>query len=341
MPTRLRKNAAELVALNLDVIMAGAGPTLPTLLRETRTVPIVFAQAVDPIGSGSINSLARPDGNATGFLQFEYDLAGKWLELLKEVAPQVRRVGVLRVLETSAGAGQWAVIQAFSRGAGVELSPIDVRSAADIERDAAAFSRVQHGGLIVTVTASAMIYRDLILSLAQRHRWPAVYPYRSFVTAGGLISYGPELVGPVPTCGRLRRPHPKRGETGRPAGASADQVRAGNQSQDREGARPRNPAHASRPRRRGDRMREARVHHAARRRGGGVAARGARAAVERVRHDRRAPTSSRGRCGGPDPRWRHFCKGCSNRAGPLVETCGSIPVGRTADADAFADTRRK
>ena len=191
---RLRKNAAELVALNLDAIMAGAGPTLPTLLRETRTVPIVFAQAVDPIGSGSINSLAQPDGNATGFLQFEYDLAGKWLELLKEVAPQVRRVGVLRVLETSAGAGQWAVIQAFSRGAGVELSPIDVRTGADIERGAAAFSRVQHGGLIVTVTASAMIYRDLIVSLAQRHRWPAVYPYRSFVTAGGLISYGPELV---------------------------------------------------------------------------------------------------------------------------------------------------
>ena len=191
---RLRKNAAELVALNLDAIMAGAGPTLPTLLRETRTVPIVFAQAVDPIGSGSINSLAQPDGNATGFLQFEYDLAGKWLELLKEVAPQVRRVGVLRVLETSAGAGQWAVIQAFSRGAGVELSPIDVSTGADIERGAAAFSRVQHGGLIVTVTASAMIHRDLIVSLAQRHRWPAVYPYRSFVTAGGLISYGPELV---------------------------------------------------------------------------------------------------------------------------------------------------
>jgi putative tryptophan/tyrosine transport system substrate-binding protein len=192
-PARLPKNAAELVALN-DAIMAGAGPTLPTLLGVTRTVPIVFAQAVDPIGSGSINSLAQPDGNATGFLQFEYDLAGKWLELLKEVAPQVRRVGVLRVLETSAGAGQWAVIQAFSRGAGVELSPVDVRTGADIERGAAAFSRVQHGGLIVTVTASAMIHRDLIVSLAQRHRWPAVYPYRSFVTAGGLISYGPELV---------------------------------------------------------------------------------------------------------------------------------------------------
>ena len=194
-PARLRKNAAELAALNPDVILAGAGPTLSATLQATRTVPVVFAQAIDPIGSGLVDSLARPGGNATGFLQFEYDLAGKWLELLKEVAPQIRRVGVLRVVETTAGAGQWAVIQAFSRGAGVELSPIDVRSAADIERNATAFARAQNGGLIVTVTAQALIHRDLILSLAERHRWPAVYPYRSFVTAGGLISYGPELVG--------------------------------------------------------------------------------------------------------------------------------------------------
>ena len=194
-PARLRKNAAELAALNPDVILAGAGPTLSATLQATRTVPVVFAQAIDPVGSGLVDSLARPGGNATGFLQFEYDLAGKWLELLKEVAPQIRRVGVLRVVETTAGAGQWAVIQAFSRGAGVELSPIDVRSAADIERNATAFARAQNGGLIVTVTAPALIHRDLILSLAERHRWPAVYPYRSFVTAGGLISYGPELVG--------------------------------------------------------------------------------------------------------------------------------------------------
>ena len=194
-PARLRKNAAELAALNPDVILAGAGPTLSATLQATRTVPVVFAQAIDPVGSGLVDSLARPGGNATGFLQFEYDLAGKWLELLKEVAPQIRRVGVLRVVETSAGAGQWAVIQAFSRGAGVELSPIDVRSAANIERNATAFARAQNGGLIVTVTAPALIHRDLILSLAERHRWPAVYPYRSFVTAGGLISYGPELVG--------------------------------------------------------------------------------------------------------------------------------------------------
>ncbi len=133
--------------------------------------------------------------NATGFLQFEYDLSGKWLELLKEVAPQVKRVGVLRELDTSAGAGQWAVIQAFSRGAGVELSRIAVRNVADIERGATAFARGPSGGLIVTVTSSALIHRELIVLIAERHRWPAVYPYRSFVAGGGLISYGPELAG--------------------------------------------------------------------------------------------------------------------------------------------------
>src|SRR5262249_49700134 len=131
---RLRKNAAELVALNPDVIVAGTGPTAATLQQASRSVPIVFAQTVDPVGSGVANSLSQPGGNATGFLQFDYDLSGKWLELLKEVAPQIKRVGVLRDAGTSAGAGQWAVIQAFSRAAGVELSPIDPRSAAEIER---------------------------------------------------------------------------------------------------------------------------------------------------------------------------------------------------------------
>src|SRR5262245_58308023 len=124
-PARLRKNAAELVALNSDVLLAGTGPTLPALLQASRTVPIVFAQAVDPIGSGSVKSLARPGGNATGFLQFEYELSGKWLELLKEIAPQVKRVGVVRGADTAGGVGQWAVIQAFSRAAGVELSSIN------------------------------------------------------------------------------------------------------------------------------------------------------------------------------------------------------------------------
>ena len=192
---RLRKNAAELVALNPDVVLAGAGPTMPALLQASRTIPVVFAQAIDPVGAGFVEGLARPGGNATGFLQFEYDLSAKWLELLKEVAPQVKRVGVMRTAASSGGAGQWAVIQAFSRAAGVELSPIDPGTAVDIERGVTALARSPNGGLIVVVSAQVMIYRELIISLAARHRWPAVYPYRSFVTAGGLISYGPELVG--------------------------------------------------------------------------------------------------------------------------------------------------
>ena len=158
-------------------------------------MPVVFAQSIDPVGGGWVESLARPGGNITGFMQFEYDLSGKWLELLKEVAPQVKRVGVFRDAGSSGGAGQWAVIQAFSRAAGVELSPIDLRSATDIERIATAFARSPNGGAIVTVSATALIHRELIVSLAARHRWPAVYPYRSFVSAGGLISYGPDLVG--------------------------------------------------------------------------------------------------------------------------------------------------
>ena len=191
---RLRKNAEDLVRLKPDVILAGTGPTLPALVQTTRTIPIVFAQALDPVGSGSIESLANPGGNATGFLQFEYDLAGKWLELLKEIAPQVKSVGVMREAGTSGGAGMWAVIQAFSRGAGVELRPIDVRNSTEIERGAAALARTPNGGLIVGTNALVLIHRDLIVSLAARHRLPATYPQRLFVVAGGLISYGPNLV---------------------------------------------------------------------------------------------------------------------------------------------------
>jgi len=192
---RLRQNAAELVALNLDVILAGSGPTAATLRQASRTVPIVFAQTVDPVGSGVVNSMSQPGGNATGFLQFDYELSGKWLELLKEVAPQVKRVGVLRDSGTSAGAGQWAVIQAFSRAAGVDLSPLDPRTADEIERGMTAFARSPNGGLIVTASAVSLIHRELIVSLAERHRLPAVYAYRSFVTSGGLVCYGADLVG--------------------------------------------------------------------------------------------------------------------------------------------------
>jgi ABC-type uncharacterized transport system substrate-binding protein len=191
---RLRQNAPELVALGPDVILAGTGPTSATLLQTSRSVPIVFAQTIDPVGSGVVESMSRPGGNITGFTQFDYDLAGKWLELLKEFAPQVKRVGVLRDFGTSAGAGQWAVIQAFSRAAGVELSPIDPSTSSDIERGITKFGRSPNGGLIVTATALSLIHRELIVSLAGRERLPALYAYRSFVTGGGLASYGANLV---------------------------------------------------------------------------------------------------------------------------------------------------
>jgi putative ABC transport system substrate-binding protein len=192
---RLRQNAAELVALNPDVILAGTGPTAATLLQSSRSVPIVFAQTVDPVGSGVVNSMSQPGGNITGFIQFDYELSGKWLELLKEIAPQVKRVGVFRDFGTSAGAGQWAVIQSLSRAAGAELSPIDPRTPAEIERGMTALARAPNGGLIVTASSASLIHRELIVSLAERHRLPAVHAYRSFVTGGGLLSYGADLVG--------------------------------------------------------------------------------------------------------------------------------------------------
>ena len=191
---RLRKDATELVGLNPDIILAGVGPTTEALRAASRTVPIVFAQSVDPVGSGQVASLARPGSNATGFLQFEYGLSGKWPELLKEVAPQVTRVGVLRD-GGAAGIGQWAIIQAMASPLGVELSPIELGGAGEIERAISAFARAPNGGLIVAVGVRSQIHRELIITLAARHQLPVVYPYRFFVTGGGLISYGPELLG--------------------------------------------------------------------------------------------------------------------------------------------------
>jgi len=156
-------------------------------------VPIVFAQSVDPVGNGYIASLARPGGNTSGFTQFEYGLSAKWLELLKEVAPAVARVGVLRE-SGSAGIGQWAILQAAASSLGVEVSPIALGSAGEIERAISAFARDPNGGLVVAVSTLSQIHRELIVTLAARHRLPAVYPYRFFVTHGGLISYGPDLV---------------------------------------------------------------------------------------------------------------------------------------------------
>jgi putative tryptophan/tyrosine transport system substrate-binding protein len=191
---RLRKEAVELVGLGPDVILAGVGATTVALQEASRTVPIVFAQGVDPVGSFQVTSLARPGGNTTGFTQFEYGLSAKWLELLKEAAPRVARVGVLRESGVAA-IGQWAVIQAAASPLGVEVSPIQLRDAGGIERDVTAFAGEPNGGLIVAVSTASQIHRELIVTLAARHRLPAVYPYRFFVTHGGLISYGPDLVG--------------------------------------------------------------------------------------------------------------------------------------------------
>jgi ABC-type uncharacterized transport system substrate-binding protein len=190
---RLRKEAVELVGLGPDVVLAGVGPSTLAVREASGAVPIVFAQAVDPVGSFQVASLARPGGNTTGFTQFEYGLSAKWLELLKEAAPGVARVGIIRESGV-AGVGQWAVIQAAASPLGVEVRPIQLRDAGVIEREIAAFAGEPNGGLIVVVSTASQIHRELIVRLAARHRLPAVYPYRFFVTHGGLISYGPDLV---------------------------------------------------------------------------------------------------------------------------------------------------
>ena len=188
----LRKSAEELVALRPEAILAGVGPTTPALQRASRTVPIVMAQGIDPVGAGFVQSLARPNGNVTGFIQFEYSLAGKWMELLKEVAPNVGRVAVLRE-PGSAAIGQWAIIQAVAQPMGVELRPIDLSNANEIERAISEFAKAPNGGLIVAVSAASLSHRQLIIALAAQHRLPTTYAYRIFVTSGGLMTYGANI----------------------------------------------------------------------------------------------------------------------------------------------------
>ena len=188
-----RRNAAELVALNPDVILVGGATNVEALQRATRTIPIVFAGLTDPVGAGFVESLARPGGNTTGFTSFEYGLSAKWVELLKEVAPRVKRVGVLREQGSSVGIGLWAAMQGAAPSLGIELRPIGAREASDVERGIAAFAREPNGGLIATVGRISIAYRELISALAARYQLPAVYPYRYFVTSGGLLSYGPDF----------------------------------------------------------------------------------------------------------------------------------------------------
>jgi ABC-type uncharacterized transport system substrate-binding protein len=189
-----RRYAAELVALAPDVLLAHGASAVGPLLQATRTVPIVFPIVGDPVGAGFVDSLARPGGNATGFMVFEYSLSGKWLELLKEIAPSVRRVAVLRDASQGAGTTQFAAIQTAAPSLRMEVSPVNMRDAGEIDRAIAAFARSPNGGLIVTAGASAYVHRDLIITLAARHRLPAVYPVRDFVTSGGLISYATDYV---------------------------------------------------------------------------------------------------------------------------------------------------
>jgi putative tryptophan/tyrosine transport system substrate-binding protein len=190
----IRRQAAELVALTPDVILAHGASTLGPLLEATRTVPIVFPVTADPVGAGFVDSLARPGGNATGFMAIEYSMGGKWLELLRQIAPGVMRVAVFRDASIPSGNALFGVIQAMAQALKVEVTPVNMRDADEIERVLAAFARAPGGGLIVTGSAQAYNYSDLIITLAARHKLPAVYYEHSLVAAGALMSYGPDFV---------------------------------------------------------------------------------------------------------------------------------------------------
>jgi putative tryptophan/tyrosine transport system substrate-binding protein len=191
---RIRAYAAELVALAPDVILATGSATVGPLQRASRAVPIVFVTTIDPVGGGFVESLARPGTNATGFSAAEYGMSGKWLELLKQIAPRVTRVGVVRDPEIAAGAGQFGAIQSVAPTFGVELRPLGVRDAGEIDRAITAFARSANDGLIVTPSALTLVHRTAIIALAARHKLPAIYSDRHFVAAGGLISYGPDRI---------------------------------------------------------------------------------------------------------------------------------------------------
>jgi len=191
---RSRRHAAELVALAPDVILASGSSTVGPLLQANRTGPIVFVALVDPVGAGFVESLARPGRNVTGFTTIEYGMSGKWLEFLKQIAPRVTRVAVMRDPSLTSGTAMLAAIQAVAPSFGVELSPVDVRDAGEIERAVTAFARGSNDGLIVVPNPTANFQRELIVTLAANHRLPAVYPYRYYITSGGLISYGPDPI---------------------------------------------------------------------------------------------------------------------------------------------------
>jgi putative tryptophan/tyrosine transport system substrate-binding protein len=188
------KHAVGLVALAPDIVLASGTLAVTALQHITRTLPIVFASVADPVGAGIVDSLAHPGGNATGFMVYEYNLAAKWMELLKEIAPRVTRVAIIRNAANPAGVAAFGALQNAAQSLGVQASPINVRDAREIERSIEAFARSPNGGLVVTQTASATVYRDVIIAAAARHKLPAVYALRYDATGGGLISYGPDIV---------------------------------------------------------------------------------------------------------------------------------------------------
>jgi putative ABC transport system substrate-binding protein len=193
-PERLRRYIAELIALAPDVILTNGSVGVVPLTKATSTLPIVFVQVTDPVGAGLVESLARPGGNATGFTLFEYSTSGKWLELLKQMAPPVTRAAVLRDPTSTTGLGQFAGVQSAASFLGMDVRPVDVRNAGEVERAITAFAQIPNGGLIVVNTQFAFVHRELIIALAARHQLPAVYPYRSLVVSGGLVSYGTDSV---------------------------------------------------------------------------------------------------------------------------------------------------
>ena len=248
----VRKHAAELAALAPDVILAHGASCVGPLLQATRTVPIVFPIAGDPVGAGFVDSLARPGGNATGFMSTEYSMGGKWLELLKETAPGVTRAAVLRDTTQSSGTSLFAAVQTVAPSLRVEVNPINMRDAEEIERAVTAFARSPGGGLIVAASPVATRYRDLIIKLAARHKLPAVYYERFFVAGGGLISYGPDFVDQYRrAAGYVDRILKGEKPADLPVQA-ATKYAAGNQSQDRESTGPHNSAVRTRARRRSD-----------------------------------------------------------------------------------------
>jgi len=192
----IRHAVAELVALGPDVLLVVGTSTSGLLLQATRTIPVVFVQLADPVGAGFVQSLARPGGNATGFTSFEYSLSGKWLELLKQIAPHITRVAVFRDSTSAGGIGQFSAIQTVAQSLGVELTPLGVRNTDEIERGLAVFARATNGGMIVTVGGIAY-HRKLVIGLAASHTLPAIYPFRYYAVDGGLMSYGPDTREPI------------------------------------------------------------------------------------------------------------------------------------------------